>query len=170
MKLHSLLVLRSKLVLTILPAAAAAFFLEDHLCIPNPESKIIFAYYPETDRGLDCHVCRFNPLICRPHLPGMCGVVSCSGEVCFPMECCKHYLKVHILLVVLIPNMLSSLSCLHTQYQTVSQVSCLDRFYILLAWQGQKDGGFSSLFCGAQSNSQAQLSILPGKMLCHRDL
>lgn len=43
-------------------------------------------------------------------------------------------------------------------------------FYILWAWPGQKDGGFSSLLHGVQSNPQAQMGVLPGKRLCHRDI
>jgi len=38
-----------------------------------------------------------------------------------------------------------------------------------LAWQGQKDGGFSFLLYGVQNDPQAQIDILSGKMLGHRD-
>lgn len=126
--------------------------------MPNPKRKILFHYYLESDRGLDCYFY----LAC---------VVPCHAaeEVCFPLECCKHCLKVYRLLVVIMSNVPNSLFYSHTQYQPVSQISCLDRFYILLPWQGQKGGGFSSPLCGVQRDPQAQMGILPCKMLCHRD-
>lgn len=132
-------ILRSKFALPIPSAVAPGVFFGGYLYMPNPKRKILFHYYLESDRGLDCYFY----LAC---------VVPCHAaeEVCFPLECCKHCLKVYRLLVVIMSNVPNSLFYSHTQYQPVSQISCLDRFYILLPWQGQKGGGFSSPLCGVQ--------------------
>lgn len=131
--------------------------------MPNPKSKILFYYYPESARGLGSISAILN-LLFAGHV-SLARVVSChaGGEICFPLEHSKHCLKVHRLLVVIISNVPSSPSCSHTQYQPISQIWCLDRFYILLAWQGQKDGSFSSLLCGVRSDPQAQMGVLPGQ-------
>lgn len=100
-------------------------------------------------------------------MPGLCGVMPCRGRGLLSPEALQTLPKGSQTLSG--NNFPSSLSYSHTQYQPVSQISCLDRFYIPLAWQGQKDGGFSSLFCGVQSDPQAQMGVLPGKMLCRRD-
>lgn len=98
-------------------------------------------------------------------------VASChaEGDVCFPLECCKHCLKVHRLLVVIISKVPSSLLT-HSVSACKPDFMSRQVFYILWAWPGQKDGGFSSLLRGVQSNPQAQMGVLPGKRLCHRDI